>query len=262
MDTEKPNRHRPVLRRIVIDLAIMSVIGIVLALIGPFGSFNDPLPIRLMVWLGFSYLGYALYSPMGFFVDKLHALLDLPRAGLWVAACMVATIPMSLAVWSLNFVFRPFEWPTAEQALVTYLYVLVVGGGITVLFQVIGHHQDHPGRGAAVADNDAPRQSPSRFLDRLPPALGTDLLALEMEDHYVRVHTALGSDLVLLRLRDAIAELDGLEGMQVHRSWWVARHAVADVKREGRNVRLMLEGGLEAPVSRANVQPLKDAGWF
>lgn len=96
----------------------------------------------------------------------------------------------------------------------------------------------------------------------MPAEIGTDLIALEMEDHYVRAHTALGSELVLMRMRDAVAEMGGLNGMQVHRSWWVARNAVADVKRAGRNVRLILDNGREAPVSRANVQLLKDAGWI
>ena len=78
----------------------------------------------------------------------------------------------------------------------------------------------------------------------------------------MRAHTALGSELILLRLRDAMAELDGIDGLQVHRSWWVARHAVDDVRRDGRNVRLVLPGGLEAPVARANLAVLKQQGWF
>ena len=78
----------------------------------------------------------------------------------------------------------------------------------------------------------------------------------------MRVHTALGSELILLRMRDAVAELDGIDGAQVHRSWWVARDAVEDVKRDGRNLRLVLTGGLEAPVSRARVAELKDSGWL
>ncbi len=103
---------------------------------------------------------------------------------------------------------------------------------------------------------------PARFMDRLPSALGSDLIALEMEDHYVRAHTALGSELVLMRMRDAVSELGDLEGKQVHRSWWVARGAVEDVRREGRNIRLLLAGELVAPVARANVSALKEAGWI
>ena len=62
--------------------------------------------------------------------------------------------------------------------------------------------------------------------------------------------------------RDAMAHVAHIEGQQVHRSWWVARLAVEDVRRDGRNVRLVLAGGLEAPVARAQVSELRDAGWF
>ena len=83
-----------------------------------------------------------------------------------------------------------------------------------------------------------------------------------MEDHYVRAHTMLGSDLVLLRLRDALGELDGIEGAQVHRSWWVARDAVESVERDGRSVRLVLPRGIAAPVARSRMAELTKAGWF
>ena len=83
-----------------------------------------------------------------------------------------------------------------------------------------------------------------------------------MEDHYLRVHTALGSDLILLRMRDAVAELDGLEGLLVHRSWWVAKSAVRAVERDGRSVRLILPNELVAPVARTMVPVLKNAGWL
>ena len=83
-----------------------------------------------------------------------------------------------------------------------------------------------------------------------------------MEDHYVRVHTMLGSALVLMRLRDAMALMGETEGMQVHRSWWVARGAVEAVLREGRNIRLRLPRGIEAPVARAQVSALRDARWI
>ncbi|MCP5383993.1 MAG: LytTR family transcriptional regulator DNA-binding domain-containing protein [Sphingomonadaceae bacterium] len=251
----------------------MSVIGVVMALIGPFGSFDDPLAIRLMVWLALAYAGYCIYAPMGWVVDRLHQSLALPRAGLWIAAIVIATIPMTLIVWSVGQLGYPsFRLPSAETFLIQYAYVFVVGAGITAVFNMIQRpdgsmrfdEKPDEGSGGRAPPPAAPDTSTdaSRFLDRLPAHLGTDLLALEMEDHYVRAHTALGSELVLMRLRDAMAELDGIEGMQVHRSWWVARHAVEDVQREGRSVRLVLPRGIIAPVSRANVAVLKDAGWI
>src|SRR6185437_6568612 len=85
---------------------------------------------------------------------------------------------------------------------------------------------------------------------RLPPALGRDILALEAEDHYVRVHTAVGSTLVHSRLADAIAGLGGVPGLRVHRSWWVARQAVRAARVERRRLSLLLVNGLPVPVSR------------
>ena len=53
-----------------------------------------------------------------------------------------------------------------------------------------------------------------------------------------------------MRLADAIRELEGAGGLQVHRSWWVSKAAVRDVKREGGRVSLVLASGKLAPVSR------------
>jgi DNA-binding LytR/AlgR family response regulator len=78
----------------------------------------------------------------------------------------------------------------------------------------------------------------------------------------VRAHTARGSDLILIPLKDAIAELEGVDGLQVHRSWWVARGAVAEALSSGRNLTLRLTNGLEAPVSRASIATLRATGWL
>jgi DNA-binding LytR/AlgR family response regulator len=53
-----------------------------------------------------------------------------------------------------------------------------------------------------------------------------------------------------MRMRDAVAELDGVEGAQVHRSWWIARSAVARVEPHGRTLAIKLANGLKVPVSR------------
>ncbi|MDE1467215.1 LytTR family DNA-binding domain-containing protein [Aurantiacibacter sp. D1-12] len=267
MDAAQP---KPLAARILTDLGVMTVIGVVLALIGPMGSFNDPLPLRLVVWLGFAWLGYALYAPIDTLATRLAPSLQLPPWSLRIVGVLVSSIPMSVAVFVLVRDPEFWKWPGLEFAMTHYFYVVMIGGLITLVNTLIQRPRVLAEREAAVARATStptppvvePQRSAMPFLDRLPPELGTQLIALEMEDHYVRAHTALGSELVLMRMRDAVAELDGLEGEQVHRSWWVARAAVADVKREGRNVRLVLDNGVEAPVSRANVTPLKDAGWF
>ncbi len=271
--TDRPAAQTPArsrfTRRLLIDLSIMLVIGVVLALLGPFGSFADPIELRLVYWVGLAVAGYAFYAPISGLVVPWGKSIDLPEWALWIASVLIATIPMSLFIWWLGFLGHEFRWPRLDEAFGTYVNVLIIGAGITVLFHILQREPATHPAGAAAEPSTGPDSSPPsesnagpRFLDRLPPELGTELIALEMEDHYVRAHTALGSELVLLRMRDAVAELDGIEGEQVHRSWWVARGAVADVQRDGRNVRLVLENGIVAPVSRANVTTLKERGWF
>jgi hypothetical protein len=259
-------------RRITIDLAAMSVIGVFLAIIGPFGSIAAPFPERLVSWLGFAWLGYACYRPMQAIVNWGESALDLPRWGLLAATCLVGTVPMSFAVLGVNSMASGgWRWPGLEVMMGTYFSVLVIGSAVTVLFNLIqGQRAPAPAPATTplaahepVTPPTPPTAPPANPLfDTLPPELGSEVIALEMEDHYVRVHTTLGSALVLMRLRDAMALLGDVEGMQVHRSWWVARGAVEDVLREGRNVRLKLARGIEAPVARANITPLRDARWI
>ncbi len=119
------------------------------------------------------------------------------------------------------------------------------------------------GDGDAAAANAEEPEPSARFLDRLPPKLvGAVLYAVEAQDHYLRLHTSRGTDLVLLRLSDALGELDGLEGAQTHRSWWVARAAVGAARRAEGRTALVLPSGVEAPVSRTYVRALRNAGWF
>ncbi|WP_298300888.1 LytTR family DNA-binding domain-containing protein [uncultured Erythrobacter sp.] len=265
------------LRGMLSDLAIMTAIGLFLGVLGPFGTSDLPFTVRLLSWLAFAYIGYACYRPMAPLVEWAERALHLPSIGLWIAAAAISSVPMTFLVLGIGNLRNPFHWPGLDIALTSYFYVFMVGGAVTLLFNILGLRGSGEANGpvhseaSAEAATNPPPQEPtassqqvqsSPLLDALSPVLGSDVIALQMEDHYVRVHTALGSEMVLMRLRDAIVHISDIEGRQVHRSWWVARLAIEDVRREGRNVRLVLPGGLEAPVSRAQVSELKDAGWI
>jgi hypothetical protein len=276
MDSAAAQPASPVLRQIVIDLGVMSVIGLFLGIIGPFATSALPLAPRLASWLAFAYVGYAIYRPMGLLVLWGQRRLALPQTGLWVVAVVLGTFPMTLAVQLISSVPEARIWSDLEDMTGTYASVLVIGGGVTLLFNALRTANAAPvvpvayavpppvpAPAAAPAPVPAPAPPPPNpLLDQLPAELGSDIVALEMEDHYVRVHTALGSALVLMRLRDAMALVAEVEGMQVHRSWWVARGAVEDVLRDGRNVRLRLPRGIEAPVARAKIADLRNARWL
>ncbi len=267
--------RRSLARRIMIELAVMVGIGVFLGAIGPFGSIAAPLPLRLLSWVGFALLGYVFYRPMDPLATWAQRTFDLPRWALLIATSLIATVPMTAAVIALGNLPRAPGWPGLEAALATYFSVLVIGGAVTAFFNLAkpGQRKPVPADAAVpIAITAAPLPPahqpvpapapPNPLFDQLPPEIGSDIIALEMEDHYVRVHTALGSALLLMRLRDAMALIVEAEGMQVHRSWWVARGAVEDVLRDGRNIRLKLARGVEAPVARAKIADLRDARWI
>jgi LytTr DNA-binding domain len=282
MQPQQVTPRHALARRVIIDLAAMTAIGVFLAMIGPFGSIAAPLPERLVSWIAFAWLGYACFRPMEPFVRWAETTLALPRWGLLIPACLISSVPMTFAVIAINGLpTRTLAWPGLNAFMTTYFAVLVIGGGITLLFNlvqarpreampaVVVQQAAEPPALAPIASAATPQPTPVSaalaphpLLDQLPPELGSDIIALEMEDHYVRVHTALGSALVLMRLRDAMALVGEVEGMQVHRSWWVARTAVEDTVRDGRNIRLRLARDIEAPVARANVATLRDARWI
>jgi hypothetical protein len=91
---------------------------------------------------------------------------------------------------------------------------------------------------------------------------GGDVIALAMEDHYVRIHRKDASTLALVPLARAMTYVSTIEGMQTHRSWWVARDAVVRVEGNARAMRLVLINGVCAPVSRRAVSILRSAGWL
>lgn len=254
----------PNARTLLIELTVIVGIGVLLALLGPFGSFESPLADRLVYWLGLGVGGYLIFRPVMTAAAAIADRLDLPEAGAWVAGLLLAAMPMSLLVWAVAPV-RPAGPPTLGALLEVYGNVLIVGAVVTLVYWFVSRGE-RKGARAAPPELALPLAgdagSTPAFLGRLPPHLGRELLALEMEDHYVRAHTIRGSALILLRMRDAVAELAGVDGMQVHRSWWVARAAVEKPVVEGRNVRLRLKSGLEAPVARNSVPALRSAGWL
>ena len=65
-----------------------------------------------------------------------------------------------------------------------------------------------------------------------------------------------------MRLSDAVSELDGIEGAQTHRSWWVAKDAVTEVSRGDGRATFVLRNGARAPVSRTFARTLRAEGWY
>jgi DNA-binding LytR/AlgR family response regulator len=65
-----------------------------------------------------------------------------------------------------------------------------------------------------------------------------------------------------MRLADAVDLMGDCPGARSHRSWWVAKAAVKEVRRENGRVWLQLSNAVEAPVSRNYTSELRKAGWL
>ena len=99
-----------------------------------------------------------------------------------------------------------------------------------------------------IPTNSVPSSIPD-FIRHSELPLDARVIALKAEEHYVRVWTAQGTDFLRYRFRDAVDDMSGQPGLQVHRSWWVRTDSVREVRKKGRGLQLELVNGLEVPVS-------------
>ncbi|HKL65175.1 MAG TPA: LytTR family DNA-binding domain-containing protein [Roseovarius sp.] len=105
---------------------------------------------------------------------------------------------------------------------------------------------------------DPPRP---RLMRRLPgPLQEAGVLRLSARDHTVEVATDHGTSTLRLRLKDAIDEMEPVEGLCTHRSHWVARAAVTGHIAEGGKLYLTLANGDRVPVSRKYRPRLEELG--
>ena len=186
------------------DLSLAVFIGLTLAFIGPFGSYDRPLEQRLLTCLGYGLAGSAVFWPSVRLGVRLGARAGLPDPFAAVVALAAASAPVALVVWLVSPLVNPGRQPTGPLALYFAVLALALPLGFAVLF-VARWAEPKP---AAWEPADGPARP--RLLARLPSRLGGEVIALQAEDHYVRVHTALGSDLLLMRFADAVAEADGI----------------------------------------------------
>jgi hypothetical protein len=234
------------------DIALSAGVAVFMGLLGPFGSYtNGPAWQRIGYWLPMLALGLAVY---GVTVRLIQSRRMRPARtwGLLGLACVVLNGPFSWVSW----LWATTIWPgLAHVANLTppvwYAEGLITTVPIVTLFAVVHAARTRPRPEAAPP-------TPAGLLGAQP----SEVLCLQMEDHYVRVHTASGSRLVLATLSQAIAALGRTSGVQVHRSWWVADKAVAGAEAHGRNLRLVLVNGLSAPVARTSVAAVRSAGWL
>ncbi|MBR2657464.1 MAG: LytTR family transcriptional regulator [Loktanella sp.] len=221
-------------------------LAVILTLIAPFGTDQAAGPLlRFVYWMLIAVLTYAIGS-------LAHAQAELrykrrPLLRIAVSALMTA-IGANLVVIGVNLAILSYI-PTGRDLVMSVANISVIAIIITIIFQLLHDRPDTQGQ-----------SRPCILMDRLPLEKRGPLVALSVEDHYVRVRTRKGEEVLLMRLSDAIRETGDLAGVQVHRSHWIALDQVRSASRKGDSAVLRMSVGPDIPVSRSNVPAIKEAG--
>jgi hypothetical protein len=252
-DSRFVNANAPSPRFLQIVVVASAAAILVAVVAGPFFTGVLPVPARTLFWaslIGFNALKWVLW--FAWLPPRLPARRQwlVPVAG---ALLLNATLPMEVA-----FAYRAIGLEAAPDPVFVYAAAVLISGLIGLLVAVAAPRRQAP---AVEGEPPAPATKPSRGLAARVP-LAT-LLAVTAEDHYIRLHLANGQKpLILYRFSDALADLVGTDGLQVHRGAWVAAGAVAGAVREGRRWLLCLGDGTRIPVSEARAGAARERGWL
>jgi membrane protein implicated in regulation of membrane protease activity len=240
-------------QRLSLDLLLLAGFGLVMAQLGPYRTVDAPELLRTAYWL-VAVLGSGL---AGIAADQALG----PRVrGFWkriLIVSLVITPPVTLFVYALNAVMldlprRPWLLPQlAWQVLVVMLLIMTLRA---LLWRRVVETR-------TIVVPPLPENERIFRLRLSAKRRAARLIAIEAEDHYVRVHTDAGSELLSMRFAEAIEELAQVHGYRLHRSWWASADAIEGLRWNRGSGEARLAGGIIAPVSRSYASALKQAGW-
>jgi hypothetical protein len=228
--------------------------AILMVIVGAFGTGQMPLPMRIGFWgvlLGWNVLKWQLW-----FALLVRRPGDWPRAAAIGALLLNLPLPLeielSLSVFGVSYQPTPAKtWAEALAISVAVFLVLIIAGLRRRSMQTI------------VPMTPPSAVIPDGLLDRAGVVDPLSLQAIEAEDHYCRLHLAGGRSVLMLhRFGDALAEVAGFDGAQVHRGAWVAANGLVSAKRDGRRWLLVLADGAEIPVSARFAGAARARGWL
>lgn len=252
--------------RLSAEVGLAVALGFILALLGPFRTYESEALQRAGFWMGLSALWFVMLMIVDRLLDRAAMARQLNMGERIVANVVLAAVPMLFFVVPATQALFSFAtgW---EKIIHLYPVTLFIGAGLTLASTAILGRSQPPSPATPPADAESvpPARSlttqPSLFcplLERLPPHLRGPILCLQTEDHYVRIFTGSGSSLVLMRMSDAIVAMGDASGLRVHRSWWVATDAVRSCNRLGRRLSIELSNGLIVPVSQPYAAAVRD----
>lgn len=104
---------------------------------------------------------------------------------------------------------------------------------------------------SAVQEAQPPIPRLTQLQSKLPHHLGHEIVTVQARDHYVEITTPEGSAMILMRLADAVVDLEPLDGMQVHRSWWINLHHISQIASGANGPEVTMSTGQRIAVGRS-----------
>lgn len=258
------------LRRKVTIIGVMSLIAVVT---GPFSTFDTmSLGARAVYWpISLAAISLAVICVIRVVrmlpgISSQHALVGI-ALGAFVAGPFGSVALLSVDYFLLDKSFAVDRilrrWPpittiaffiaATEYYLLPQLIAKLRASSARAEESGVPHHEEVSTTTAGSTDAEPLFW---RHLDGQP---GSKLLSISTNDHYLDVVTDIGRERILKRMSDAIVELNGYPGLQIHRSHWVALDAIDGIERDGRKHLVRLVNGDVLPVSRPNVSQLLEA---
>ena len=241
-------------------LTILWVIAsLALAALGSFGTFERfGFLERLLNW-GFA-IGMSIV--VGLVVNRAAQMLLGPgrrrfHYDLVAVPAMTAlyspALYLHVRLYPLSSIELPFTFIVVNVIAVSLMLIAVREVlGMYIDLHLTVRASDRAAEPPAGVEEGAPDDAEvAPLVARLPEPLRGEVLHITADNHYVEVHTDRGATSILLRMSDAVRELDGQPGLQVHRSHWVSDRAVAGILREGHKLLVLLNCGRRVPVSRS-----------
>ncbi|WP_176473810.1 LytTR family DNA-binding domain-containing protein [Actibacterium ureilyticum] len=227
---------------------------------GPFGTYDSfSLGFRLVFWASVVGISIAAGTAIRVWVQSKDA-----EQGYWrpvlIASFLVTlllALPLTLLAHSIADLHEAHVPPLHEISVMVFVIAVSVSASRQLLPNAEGLPVAEPDPPPAPPPDDPPPIQP-RLLDRVAPEARGAIYRVSVDDHYVRLVTDAGETDLLMRFSDALKELDGADGMQVHRSHWVARGAVTGHRTEKSRLFLQMRDGAEVPVSRSFRKPVED----
>lgn len=220
------------------------------SLTGPFGTYEThSYPVLLAYWASVILGAGLFFNASVLYFLTLDAIAGWNRLSRVALGALFATPPTAALVYAIDGLLR-----ASSSGVLFYLWlcacVFIVGMAIS-LIEYRKPKQAEFRFAQAGAKND--------FISRLPEHLGTDLVSMSMQDHYVEVVTKKGREMIHSRFGDALASVAKHAGVQCHRSHWVALNAIAGSKLTGKDKHVSLVDGRRIPVSDSYVQQVQSA---